>query len=159
MGIDKSKMDAEATSRLCNVMVNCQELVEDLEWLEEMGLFKQQLKSQVKRTGQLCMKQVDNVFGVEHRKVRKAIKAGKSKEEVDKIRQDAKLSNSGMLEIYDMASQSRWEYHRLDFNERLLVNRILKDIKNGNVKYLGSELYYKIESTEELNRLNDDNSD
>lgn len=159
MGIDKSKMNSEVTSRLCNVMVNAQELVEDLEALQEIGLYKQQLKGQVRRTLQLCEEQVNRVFGVGFKKIQTAIKEGKSEEEIEELRKTVKIENAEMLKVYDMAVQSRNEYHALDFNERFLVLRILQDIREGNVKYVGNDLYYRIQSTEELNRLQDDSKD
>lgn len=159
MGIDKSKMNAEATSRLCNVMVNAQELVEDLEALEEAGLYKKNLKMQVKRTLKMCEQQVNKVFGVGFKKVQAAIKEGKTEEEVERLKETVELENKEMLKVYDAAVRSRNEYHNLDFNERLLVLRILDDIKYGNVKYVGSDLYYQIKNTEELKRLQDDSED
>lgn len=167
MAIDKSKINSEVTSRLCNVMVNCQELVEDLEALQEVGLFKQQLKGQVRRTFQLCEEQVNKVFGVGFKKVQKEVdlmkKDGHTREEIeakrDELLKEAEVSNREMLKVYDMVVRSREEYHDLDFNERLLVLRILDDIRHGNVKYVGSELYYRIQGTEELKRLQDDSKD
>ena len=159
MSLDKTKLDAKITSKLCNVLVNAQELVDDLEDLQEVGLFRQQLKGSVRNTLKICLDSVDKVFGVGQRKVIAAIKAKKSEDEIEAIRLDAELSNKEMLDVYEMAMKSRYEYRDLEFNERLLVLRVLKDIRGGNVKYLGDDLYYRIQSKEELAMLNNDSED
>lgn len=156
MSIDKTKIDAKITSKLCNVLVNCQELVEDLEDLESVGLYRQNLKANTKNYLNLTLAQVDKVFGVGQRKVIEAIKAKKTEEEIEAIRQESQIENKELVHVYETAMKSRLEYRELEFNERLLVLRILQDIREGNVKYVGSELYYHIKSKDELTHVSKD---
>ena len=145
MSINKKELNAEITSKLCNVLVNCQELIDDLEDMEEVNLFKNDLKNASKRLLEKLETQVNNVFGVGKKKLAQALRQGKSEEEISELVQEVKEEGREMVEIYDKAMKSRREYRELDFNERILVLRIIKDIRNDNVKFVGKELYYNIE--------------
>lgn len=145
MSIDETKLNNDITSKLCNVMVNCQELSEDLEDLEEIELYKKNLKMTAKKLSRLCMENVNDIFGVGQKDVIDAIRKKKSDKDVDKIRSKAKIKNEAMIHVYENAMKSRIEYSELTFDERLAVLKILKDVREGNVKYVGEELYYKIE--------------
>jgi len=146
--------DAEATNKLCNVMLNCQELVDDLEDLQEMGLFKQSLKLAAKQLLNQTLTQVDKIFGVGQKKVFEAMKKNRPKEEIDKLKEQVKVENKEMLHFYEAAMQPRYDFKNLGFEERMLVTRVIKDIREGNVKYVGNELYLRIQSAKELKMIN-----
>lgn len=92
------------TNTFCNVLMNCQELFEDLEFLEQEDIFKHRLKQQVKRLNEDLLQNINAIF--------------------------AKLQNEkekrSVLELYDESMKSRRDYRKLNFDERLKVNEILK---------------------------------
>ena len=113
---------------LCNIMVNAQELVEDLEAVEEMGLVRHDLKQNVKRTKELCEKSVNNVFGVGLKEFRLAQRSGASEEEIEKLKEKAQLTNHEMLILYDNQLQARKQFLQLSFHERAHPIEALKSL-------------------------------
>lgn len=132
--IDKTKLQQEAISRLCNIMVNAQELIDDLEFMEEANLYKQNLKQSAKRLLEHCEHSVNNIFGVGYKEVTRAIKDGKTEEEVEEIKSKAEISNREILVIYDAAMKSRKEYRNLNLDERLQVLQIVEELKKTKKK-------------------------
>ena len=99
--IDKSKLTEEMViNKLCNVLINSQELIEDLEDLEEANLFKQELKQNAKRLFVLLEKYVGDVMG--------------SNPDTD------------MVAMYEELMASRRDYRQLSLEDRIRVNTVLK---------------------------------
>lgn len=115
--------------RLCNVMINAQALFEDLEELESEGLFKQNLKSQTNSLLGLLEKSIGQIYGVGHKEVMKAIKEGKSEEEVAEIRQKHNNANMDINNVYEAAMKSRKEYDQMSFEEKLMLPNILSELR------------------------------
>lgn len=119
----------DQVSRLCNVMINAQALFEDLESLEQEGLFKQNLKSQTKSLMDLLEKSIGQIYGVGHKEVMQAIKEGKSDEEVAEIRQKHNNANMDITRVYEAATKSRKEYDEMSFEEKLMLPNILSELR------------------------------
>jgi hypothetical protein len=119
----------DQVSRLCNVMINAQALFEDLESLEQEGLFKQNLKSHVKGLVVHLENATGQIYGVGHKEIIQAIKEGKSDEEVEEIRRKHNNANMDITRVYEAAMKSRREYDEMSFNEKLMLPNILSELR------------------------------
>jgi hypothetical protein len=133
--IDKKKfIYKDQVTTLCNVMINAQALFDDLEDLEQEGLFKQYLKRLTKDLIAELEKSLGQIYGVGLKDIMKAIKDGKSSEELKEIRQAHRNANIDINLVYETAINSRKEYDKMSFEEKLMLTNILSELRKETKK-------------------------
>jgi hypothetical protein len=128
--INKSKLiykDQVAT--LCNIMLNTQALVEDLETMEEEGLFKFGLKNSAKDFQKKAEASVNQIYGAGHQEILKAEKEGRPEEEIQKLMEQHKVTNMDITRVYEAAVESRKLFDSLTFEEKLNLTTIITELR------------------------------
>lgn len=124
--IDKKNLTKkDQVSTLCDIMVNCQCLILDIERAEESGLFRHDLKRAAKSFMAILEKSVDAVYGVGYKEVQQAIEDGRSEEEIQVLRDKHTDANREMIHVYEAIIESRKLFDSMPYSEKIeLINNV-----------------------------------
>lgn len=148
--IDSKKIaKSELVSRLCNLMVNTQDLIEDLEFMREKGLARNQLKQTAGRFQDECEKAIAGIFGAGYKDVQAkekelklAIREKKDaavildlNRQITDLKERDNIANKEILFVYDKSIEAKRYYNDLSLDERFTLTKLIEKLREGKVEF------------------------
>lgn len=111
----------DQVSTLCDIMINCQCLILDIERGEEDGLFKYDLKRAAKDFITILERSVNAIYGVGHKEIYDAINDGKPEEEIEALKEKHRDSNLEMIRVYEAILHSRKLFDSMSYSDKIML--------------------------------------